>query len=309
MKETKSITENKKRPPSVMIFGCGYVGSALAFECLAQGMQVGALTRNPETAERLCQLGVGEVIVGNLQDFAWHAKVREKYDTIVNCVSSAGGGLSGYRLSYLEGQRSILAWANDQKIRTYLYTSSTSVYPQDGGVLVTESAATNAAPETAQVILESEQLITQAAASFSNWYVFRLAGIYGPGRHYLLDQLRNGLGVIPGRGDYTLNLIHLDDIVAAILAALNSEGAASGIYNITDDCPETKSALLEWLAKQLELAPPQFDPENISPRLERRGGRMPDRKISNAKAKAQLAWSPKYASFREGYAALLQAGS
>ena len=288
-----------------MIFGCGYVGSALAKHCLAKGVRVGALTRNAEKAEGLKSMGVSEVVLGDLDATDWHSELKQSYEVVVNCVSSAGGGIDGYRKSYLEGQASILRWADGQSIRRYLYTSSTSVYPQDGGIEVDESADTRAAPETGKVILQSEQLIEAAAAKFERWFVLRLAGIYGPGRHYLLDQLKDGVGVIPGSGDHTLNLIHLDDIVSALCAAMTTNQAASGIYNIADNTPSLKHELLEWLAAELDLPPPQFDPANVSPRLARRGGRMPDRKILNTKARAQLGWSPKYPSFREGYRRLM----
>ncbi len=289
-----------------MIFGCGYVGTALAAHCLASGVRVGALTRNPETAAHLRAMGVEEVIEGDLADPDWHARVQGHYEAVVNCVSSAGGGVAGYRKSYLEGQRAILEWCAGRGIRSYVYTSSTSVYPQDGGVIVDESADTREAPETGQILLQSEQLVAEAAARLGRWYVLRLAGIYGPGRHHLLDQLRDGPGVIPGRGDYTLNLIHLDDIVAAICAALANSRAPSGIYNIADDSPETKASLMNWLADALGLPAPRFDPDQVSARLQRRGGRMPDRKILNAKAKRELGWAPKYPSFREGYRAMLK---
>jgi nucleoside-diphosphate-sugar epimerase len=293
-------------PESVMIFGCGYVGTALAEVLLRAGVRVGALTRNPEKAAHLRELGVSEVLEAELASEAWHAGLTSSYAAVVNCVSSAGGGLEGYRRSYLEGQRSILRWAKPSQVRTFLFTSSTSVYPQDGGVGVDEIADTTGAPDTGQVLLQAERLLSDAAALFECWYVLRLAGIYGPGRHYLLDQLRAGSAVIAGSGDYTLNSIHRDDVVAAICAALSGAGAQkSGIYNIADDCPETKATVLHWLAGELGMVPPHFDPAQVSPRMQRRGGRMPDRKILNQHAKARLGWIPRYPDFRAGYRAIL----
>lgn len=300
------MTHSQNLPESVFIFGCGYVGTALAQYLIGEGVRVGALTRNQEKAVRLRELGVGEVIEAELDSTAWHAEVNGRYAAVVNCVSSAGGGLEGYRKSYVEGQRSILEWAQSQAIQTYVYTSSTSVYPQDGGVTVDESADTSKAPPTGQVILESEAMLADAADRLGRWFVLRLAGIYGPERHYLLNQLREEAGEIPGSGDYALNMIHRDDIVAAMCAALRAKPAvASGIYNIADDAPSTKAEVLAWLAEQLGLPAPKFNPDQVSERLKRRGGRMPHRYVSNAKARAQLDWQPQYPSYREGYAALL----
>jgi nucleoside-diphosphate-sugar epimerase len=287
-----------------MIFGCGYVGAALASELIRQGVLVGALTRNSEKAAHLRSLGLNEVIEAELDSSDWHGQTCGCYATVVNCVSSAGGGLAGYRKSYVDGQRSILEWANSQKIENYVYTSSTSVYAQDGGVVVDETADTSEAPATGQVLLESEALLAEAANRVGRWYVLRLAGIYGPGRHFLLNQLREGAGEIPGRGDYALNMIHLDDIVSAICTALTGE-AEAGIYNVADDAPATKFEVMQYLAERLKMPAPVFNPENISERLKRRGGRMPHRYVSNAKAKAKLGWQPAYPSYREGYAGLL----
>lgn len=319
------MTHSRKLPESVFIFGCGYVGTALARHLVGEGVRVGALTRNAEKAAGLRELnrggstcpetvslsgggtrrGLSEVIEGELDSNAWHSQIEDDYAAVVNCVSSAGGGIEGYRKSYVDGQRSILEWAKSQAIQTYVYTSSTSVYPQDGGATVDETADITEAPPTGQVILESEAMLADAADRLGRWFALRLAGIYGPERHYLLNQLREGAGEIPGSGDYALNMIHRDDIVAAICAGLSGQ-ASNGIYNIADDEPATKAEVLSWLAEQLDLPAPKFNPEKISDRLKRRGGRMPHRYVSNAKSRAELGWRPKYPSFREGYAALME---
>ena len=304
---TESMTtEVQNLPESVMIFGCGYVGAALAETLLKAGVRVGALTRNAEKAAQLKQLGVSDVVVENLHEPAWHQKLSGSYDAVVNCVSSAGGGLEGYRQSYVKGQQSILEWAKGRTIQSYVYTGSTSVYPQDGGVTVDETSDTSDASPTGQLLLESEQVLAEASSSFNAWYVLRLAGIYGMGRHYLLDGLRSGESVIPGSGDYFLNLIHRDDIVSAICTLLaHASPENSGIYNLADNAPATKADAVKWLAEKLNKPLPRFDPTQISPRLNRRGGRMPSRKISNRKFCKTFGWQPTYPDFRAGYAELL----
>lgn len=298
-------SKNKKTlPESVMIFGCGYVGTALAEQLIELGVRVGALTRNADRAAALRALGVTEVIEADLDGAAWADRLAGNYAAVVNCVSSAGGGLDGYRKSYVAGQQRILAWAESQRIGSYVYTSSSSVYAQDDGAWVDEDADTSGAPATGQVLLESERLVESNADLYESWYVLRLAGIYGPGRHFLLNQLKDGNGIIPGRGDYHMNMIHRDDITSAILSALSGQ-APAGIYNICDDQPATKEVVLRFLAGQLGLPVPEFDPDNVPPRLQRRGGRMPDRRISNRKAQAQLDWQPDNPTYREGYAALI----
>ncbi len=287
-----------------MVFGCGYVGTALAQSLIADGVRVGALTRNPEKADALRALGVSEVIEAELDGRDWHSCLQGEYRAVVNCVSSAGGGLAGYEKSYYEGQRSILEWLAMREVDRYVYTSSTSVYPQDGGVVVDEESETEGAPATAQVLLRAERLLAEATQKLGRWYVFRLAGIYGPGRHYLLDSLRKGQSCIPGSGQHHLNLIHLQDIISGLRAALCG-AAPSGIYNFCDDAPARKKDLVSWLADQIGVPAPEFDPDLLTERLQRRGGQMPDRIISNAKARSRLGWSPAYADYRQGYAQLL----
>ena len=294
-------------PESVMIFGCGYVGAALAKKLLEASVRVGALTRNPEKASKLKQLGLSEVVVENLENTAWHRKLSGTYTAIVNCVSSAGGGLEGYRKSYVEGQQSILKWTEGHAVKRYVYTSSTSVYPQDGGVEIDETMPAASASPTGKLLRESEQILAAASDRFDVWYVLRLAGIYGPGRHYLLDWLRSGETVIPGSGDYYLNLIHRDDIVSAICRLLlKADPQDSGIYNLADDSPATKMEVVNWLAEKLGVSQPQFDPSQTSHRLQRRGGHMPSRRILNHRFCQTFDWMPKYPDFRAGYEQLLK---
>ena len=307
------MIKSRKLPESVIIFGCGYLGTALAKHLLNQGVRVAALTRNAEKAAYLrkmvAELRTGykqaaiEVIEGDLDSNDWHGRVQGRYEAVVNCVSSAGGGLAGYQKSYVDGQRSILEWSKSQSIRSYVYTSSTSVYPQDDGVLIDESADTSGAPATGQLLLKSEAMLAKSDI-FPKWYVLRLAGIYGEGRHFLLNQIRQAKGEIPGSGEYAMNMIHLEDIISAICAALCGE-AASDVYNITDDAPTIKAEVMAYLAEAMELPKPVFNPKKVSERLKRRGGRMPHRYVSNKKARVALEWSPNFPSFREGYASLL----
>jgi nucleoside-diphosphate-sugar epimerase len=308
MTKTSSITkEIEKLPESVMIFGCGYVGTALAKKLLEASVWVGALTRNPEKASKLEQLGLSEVVVENLEETAWHQKLSGTYTAVVNCVSSAGGGLEGYRKSYVEGQQSILKWTEEHAVKHYIYTSSTSVYPQDEGVEVDETMSAVSASPTGKLLRESEQILAAASNRFDVWYVLRLAGIYGPGRHYLLDWLRSGEAVIPGSGDYFLNLIHRDDIVSAICRLLKkADPQNSGIYNLADNFPTAKVEVVNWLAEKLGVPQPQFDPNQTSPRLQRRGGRMPSRQILNHRFCQTFDWVPEYPDFRAGYEQLLK---
>lgn len=289
----------------LVIFGCGYVGSALAEAALAAGAAVEALTRNPAKAAALQAQGV-RTIVADLATVDWHARLAGGADYAVNCVSS--GGAENYRASYVGGMQSVLTWAakGPVPVGTLVYTSSTAVYPQGGGVVVDETANAPGGTPNGAIIRESEILLQSAPASaVRRHFILRLAGIYGPGRHHLLDQLRAGTGPLGGSGDHRLNLAHRDDIVAAILACLQAPaGIGSGVFNVADSAPALRAEVVAWLAQQLGRTAPDFDGSTT---MRRGGAPMPDRIISNALIQRALGWRPRYPDYRAGYGAILGA--
>jgi nucleoside-diphosphate-sugar epimerase len=284
----------------LVIFGCGYVGSALARWGSSVGLAVRALTRNRSAALLLREAGV-ETVVADLASNAWHEEMSETPEFAVNCVSSGGGGVEGYRHSYAEGMASIAEWARARRaIGTLLYTSSTSVYPQDGGTIVDESMPTPPANERAEVLAETEARVRAADAPWHRWFILRLAGIYGPGRHQLLDQVR--MGEVAGTEGHHLNLIHRDDIVSAIGACLFAPGSIRNeIFNVADDGHARRSEIVAWLARELLLPQPRFSGQPA----EGRRAMTADRVIANGKLKRMLGWQPRFSTFREGYASLL----
>jgi nucleoside-diphosphate-sugar epimerase len=179
----------------LVVFGCGYVGTAVALEAQARGLAVTALTRNTASAVVLREQGM-ETVVADLADESWHEQVPATPDFALNCVSGGGGGLDDYQRSYVRGMESIVRWAEAAgSVGTLVYTSSTSVYPQGGGGRIDESAPTEEAGERGQVLLAAERALSRAQGVANRWFILRLAGIYGPGRHYLLDPSapRSGL--------------------------------------------------------------------------------------------------------------------
>ncbi|MBL9206013.1 MAG: NAD-dependent epimerase/dehydratase family protein [Opitutaceae bacterium] len=287
---------------SLVVLGAGYVGEAVCREGLRRGMRVHALTRNADRAARLQAMGVKSV-VAQLDQSDWHDALPPDADCSLNCVSSGGGGTDAYRTSYVQGTRSILEWGKRTVTPGLLiYTSSTSVYAQGDGARIDEEATAEGSGETGPILLEAEALTRSWAGSTA---VVRLAGIYGPGRHQMLDQLRNGARVLPGRGDHRLNLIHRDDIVGAVFRIWECQRGKSGswLYNLADNDPRPKAEVATWLARRLGVETPTFS-ETPAPGRRRL---VPDRIILNSRIRTELGWSPVYPTFREGYEALLGA--
>ncbi len=299
-----SVTHGNFRGQRLVVFGAGYVGGAVARQGVAAGLRVTALTRNAAKAAELRAAGV-ETIEADLAGHDWQARLPAGAELVLNSVSSGGGGVAGYQRSYVEGMRAVRDWARggsgqgNGRVGTLVYTSSTSVYPQDDDARVDETAVTQPAGERAALLLETEALAQDGG--FTRAFILRLAGIYGPGRHHILDQLRQG-EALGGTGTHRLNLAHRDDICAAIWACFGAPAAvAGGIFNVADDQPATKAELAQWVADRLGLPAPRFDATLTS----RRRGVMPDRVILNGKLKRVLGWRPAYPGFREGYENLL----
>jgi nucleoside-diphosphate-sugar epimerase len=283
----------------LVVFGCGYVGAAVARQAVERGVSVTALTRNEAKAIALRAEGI-DVVVADLAATDWHRAITGRVDFVLNCVSSGGGGLDGYRHSYVAGMESVLAWARARGAAgTLVYTSSTSVYPQDGGAVVDEHAATGG-DERAALLLQTEAALRENGGACDRWFVLRLAGIYGPARHHLLNQVRTG--TVAGLGQHRLNLAHRDDIAAAIWGCFTAPpGVANEMFNVADDAPTPKAEVARWLADRVGATPPVFSGEPA----EGRRAVTPDRVIANRKLKSLLGWQPRFASFRAGYENLL----
>jgi nucleoside-diphosphate-sugar epimerase len=232
------------------------------------------------------------------------APLPPDFDWVVNCSATGGGSVADYRSLYLQGTQNLIAWlapgfAHCPKAR-FLYTSSTGVYGQNDGSLVDESSPAQPSSETARVLVEAEQALLVAAREQGfPAIILRAAGIYGPGRGYLLKQFLAGDARIEGEGGRILNMIHRDDLIRAIIAALE-RGQLGEIYNVTDDEPVSQLAFFSWLAEKLGRPLPPFAtaPSDLS---RRRG--LTSKRISNRKLRSELGVSLGFPTFREGYSA------
>ena len=285
----------------VVVFGAGYVGGQVARVALAAGAKVTVLTRNATLAQPLSAVGC-ELVLADLASDDWHPRVPPG-DFILNSVSSGGQGLAGYQHSYVDGMLSILSWSKAVAASPghLIYTGSTSVYPQGGGQIVDETAPIEASDERSAKLIETEQLVQRWAGRST---ILRLAGIYGPGRHHLVDQLRAGVRQFPHGGDRHLNLIHRDDIVAAVLAAWACPTAdLNRIYNVVDHGRFTKKQIVAWTTARMGKSDITFDGEVVPGRRANR----PDRVFSNHRLQRELNWRPAFPTFQEGYSSILEA--
>jgi nucleoside-diphosphate-sugar epimerase len=283
----------------VLIVGCGYVGLPLAAALAAMGNEVFGLRREAWSAAGPDSAGI-KTLAGDITKPEDLARLPAGYDWVVNCVSSSGGGPEEYRSIYAQGGRNLLEWLAPRPPRKFVYAGSTAVYGQDDGSAVDESAPAEPHVETARVLVEAEKVLLDAVRQRGfPAVIMRLAGIYGPGRGYWFKQYLSGRARIEGGGGRILNMIHRDDAVGALIAALE-KGRPGEIYNAVDDEPVTQLGCFQWLSGAMGRALPPAGREGTGT-ARNRG--LTNKRVLNRKLKTELGYTFKYPTFRQGYEA------
>jgi nucleoside-diphosphate-sugar epimerase len=277
-------------PLKIVVLGCGYVGAEFARQARTAGHDVLGVVRSEASRDKLRAEGLAAEAF-DLQSGDW-AQLPVRFDAVVYAASTGGGGPEAYAQAYDIGVKRALAWARAVGARSFVFTSSTGVYRQDDGGVVDESSPVGGAP-TADAILGGEQAVL--ASGFARARVLRFGGLYGPGRHHLVDQLRRGDHVVGGRVDHFINYLHRDDAAASILAAIVGGPDGARVYNVADGNPVTKEALAKWIAARLGLVAPVFDPSApAGPRVAKGGRTQPNRIVATGLIRAELPWTPRF---------------
>ncbi|WP_379552834.1 SDR family NAD(P)-dependent oxidoreductase [Qipengyuania sp. DGS5-3] len=183
----------------------------------------------------------------------------------------------------------------------YGYLSSTGVYGDMRGAWVDEHtptvAETGAGRRNARA--EADALWVKLSAR-----VFRLPGIYGPGRS-AFERIAAGKARRIDMPDQVFSRVHVDDIVSGVAAALSSD-APAGAYNLADDLPASGNAVIEEACRLMGQEPPPLqtlEEANLSEMA--LGFYSENRRVANGKAKRILGWEPRYPTYREGLRSLL----
>ena len=265
----------------ILIIGCGYVGLPLGQALASAGHEVHGVRRTDFAAEGITPHPI-DITAANAFD-----GLPRDFDWVINTVSSARGDAKTHRAVFVDGTKNLLDWLGDSSARL-LFTSSTSVYPQTDGKWVDETFTANG-----PVLREAEKLFLNAPQAAT---VLRVAGIYGPERGYLFRQFLKGEAVLTEGGARWMNMIHRDDVVGAILAAMKIEPS---IYNVADDEPVTQHEFFKWLAQRLSKPMPP-EGERVS-----RKRVATSKRVRNAKLKA-VGWQLRFPDFRDGYENLIR---
>ena len=259
---------------TMFIFGLGYSAQAIADRLRGEGWRV---------------RGTGSK--GDV-DFADRDAVRSALDGAGAVLSSVPPDRQGGGDPVLDAYGDLLAdrgaWIG--------YLSATGVYGDARGAWVDENSPTGGGRRDARTQADAAWLALGAR-------VFRLPGIYGPGRS-ALDRVRAGNARRIDAPGQVFSRVHVDDIAAGVIAALD---APPGAYNLSDDAPCSQDAVIAEACRLLNVPVPPLqtmDEADLSPMA--RGFYSECRRVANGKAKRALGWTPRYPTYREGLAACLQ---
>ncbi len=285
----------KRETGRLVCLGCGFVATALACRLLDRGWSVVGTTRDAGRARRLASLGI-EVI-----DPA-PSRIAEAISENVYLLASAAPTAEGD--PFLLSSAETLA-AGRTAIRRVGYLSSTSVYGDTGGEWVDESSPCSPGFERGKRRVQAEREWRRLGdESGIPVTVFRLAGIYGPGRSQLA-QVRSGRARRILKPGQVFSRIHVDDIAAALEAAILG-GTTEPVFNLADDEPASTADVAAFAARLLGIAPTPLVPledTSVSNRL--RDMYSECRRVSNARMKACLLPDLAYPTYREGLRAIL----
>ncbi|MDX1704364.1 MAG: SDR family NAD(P)-dependent oxidoreductase [Altererythrobacter ishigakiensis] len=261
----------------MLIFGLGYTAARLADVLTADGWTIDA--------------------TGSSGNIAF-----DDEDAVRAALRDASHVLSSVPPDRQTGEDPVLARYGEALPDLWIgYLSSTGVYGDQQGAWVDESTPTVAGA--------SEGRRNARAEADAKWMqlgarVFRLPGIYGPGRS-ALDRVRDGKARridIPGQ---VFSRVHVDDIVSGVIAAIATE-APAGAYNLGDDLPASGNAVTEEACRLLGVTPPPMQTlveANLSDMA--RGFYEENRRVANGKAKRVLGWEPTHPTYKEGLLSLL----
>jgi nucleoside-diphosphate-sugar epimerase len=284
----------------LLVLGVGYSAGFFARAALAQGWEVTGTVRSAEKATRLSQEGIRTLVFDGFAVSSFLAKAIAEAEAVLVSVQPGEAGDP-----VLQCLAKDLAAAPE--LRWIGYLSTIGVYGDHDGAWIDETTAPRPSFRS-QVRLAIEQdWLTLGERAGKAVQIFRLSGIYGPGRNPII-KLRQGTATRLVKPGQVFNRIHVDDIAGVLTASL-AHPRHGAIYNVTDDEPAPPQDVVTLAAHLAGLEPPPetpFDPAKLSPMAASFYGE--NRRVSNALVKRELGYSFRYPSYREALPVLLAGG-
>lgn len=276
-----------------LVIGCGFLGLRVARRWQAAGEEVFAVTRSPQRARHLAEMGLQPVV-------ADVTKVETLADLpVTDSVLFAVGFDRSIGLSieevYVDGLKNVLSRLG--QLRRFIYISSTGVFGQSDGGWVNEDSPCEPTRPGGRACLAAEHALADSPMGECS-VVLRPAGLYGVGRLPLLRNIQQGKA-IAGSGDAWINLIHIDDAAQAVVAAEAFE-TPSRLYLVSDGQPTTRKAFYGELCELLEIPPAVFQDTNDMARIS-------DKRVSNSRLLKELNIQLEFSSYKAGLRAIVDA--
>ena len=304
----------------IFLAGCtGVIGRRLMPMLVESGHEVVGCTRSPEKAEGIRAAGAEPVVADALDADALGAAVRDaKPEVVINQLTDLPARFNPRKPDYgntgrlrREATATLAAAGAEAGARRLVSQSIAFMYDASGGPIKDEDApladmSGTSFGEAANATIELERITIETPAL--EGLVLRYGWFYGPGTYYdrdgsvAEDVIKRRFPIV-GDGGGIFSYIHVDDAASATVAALDH--GSPGTYNVVDDDPAPVREWLPVLAQALGAKPPRRVPAWLARLLAGKiaAGQMTAlRGASNEKAKRELGWTPRYPSWRQGFA-------
>ncbi len=286
-------------PPSLLVFGGGWLGRAACREAVRRGGRAVLTSRDADRRATLSAEGLAAIDPDNAA--ALSEAVAGACAILVSAPPEPEGcpGLKALSPA-LAGAEVWPDWIG--------YVSSTAVYGDRAGGWAFEDSELNAASlEGARRVRAERDWLDAGQGMGLTVQLFRLPALYGPGRSPL-DRLRDGTARIVRKPGQVFNRVHVDDVVSGLFASM-ARPRPGAAYILCDDEPAPADVVMEGAARRLGLPrPPVVDLEDPSVSDAMRRFYLDSKRLSNARAKAELGWRPQYPTWRDGLEALIRKG-
>jgi nucleoside-diphosphate-sugar epimerase len=294
----------------------GAIGTRLVPQLLGQGHEVIGTFRSAGNAERVRSLGARPVQLDVLDERAVRRAVLEtRPDAIIHQATALANVRFTRNLDAAfavtnrirtEGTDALLAAAREAGVTRFVAQSFASLrYAREGGMVKTEDDPLDPNPPAGSHETNAAMAHLDRAVTGAGGIALRYGGFYGAANDGMAGPVRKRQFPLAGSGAGMSSFIHLDDAATATVLALTRDGA--GLYNIVDDDPAPMSEWLPALAAALGAKPPRRVPLWLARLIAGEGGVImatQARGASNAKAKAELGWTLRYPTWRQGFPAV-----
>ena len=281
----------------LLILGLGYSAGFVAREALSQGWEVTGTVRSADRAAESSREGVHTLVFGGFAVSKPLERMVAEADAVLVSVQPDEG-----RDPVLSAMAGLLAQAPN--LGWIGYFSTIGVYGDHGGAWVDETTEPLPQDERSRTRLQVErEWLGFGERTGKPTQIFRLGGIYGPGRSPLA-KLQAGRAKRLVKPDQVFNRIHVADISGIVMASLASPRAGA-IYDVVDDLPAPPQDVVTYAAELTGIEPPPetpFDPATMTPMAA--SFYAENRRVSNALVKREMGYTFRYPTYREGLAAL-----